>query len=185
MKDAIPKSHPIRDAIVDGFNGKLIGQRVYWVASKPADGKAAQHGQPYYGRPPHIRITDSNDVTAIDKWASAMFELYNLEGDFNSLGEMAANGTLSRDEFVRRCIALEATALSRTRNFFRKNPLPSDEECFWYNYFVGDGSLVNPDRDVEDVGKSNAGYFKSYFDSIEVWKKKRQQWVVPAGAEDE
>ena len=122
MKDAIPLSHPIVAELASCFDGKLKGQRVYWEGSNAPDGWPAVHTQPYFGSPPHICVTDSTDVTAIDKCALTLFEHYNVEGDFQSLEALAALGVLTRAEFVKKTWSWKQMP-SRKLDFFSEEPV--------------------------------------------------------------
>ena len=138
MKGVIPKKHPVRKKIIDGFNGKLIGQRVYWVDLNP---ETAMHLQPYGDYPPFIAITDNPNTSPIDKWSSLLFEVYNLEGNFNELWDAALNGKIDRESYVKKCVALEDVAAEKTRAFFTKHPLPATKADTFYNFYFSEEGL--------------------------------------------
>jgi len=51
MNNAALKSHPMYEAIVEGYNGKLIGQRVYWVDTNTDTAAHSLKWTPFFGPP--------------------------------------------------------------------------------------------------------------------------------------
>src|SRR5690242_1923528 len=79
MVGVLADDDPIVVWIADSMNGGRIGRRVYWNADSPRTGGAAEHALPYGVNPPFICITGGAEVSPIDKWASLVYELFNLE----------------------------------------------------------------------------------------------------------
>ena len=159
MKNAVPLSHPIRKALIEAFNGKLIGRRVYWLdAAGEGALSGAFHLQPIGFYPPCITVTKGPQETPIDKWASALFEMYNLEGDFNGLDDDARSGEITKDQYVDLCVDLETQALNKTRLFFTKHSLPATVLDKWYAFCLSSDKLK-----LYDAG--NEEYFAECYDS--------------------
>ena len=57
MRDAIPRPRAVIPWLIEGFNGDRLGQRVYWNASSPQSGRAAEHGGAYGTYPPYIAVS--------------------------------------------------------------------------------------------------------------------------------
>lgn len=140
MKDVIKRDHPIYKWGVDGFQGKYLGQRVYWNANSPRSGRAAEHAVPYGTYPPYISISGGTETTPIDKWGAVVFELCNLchYEAFTQLAIDASAGRLTADDYAKQCVMLEYNAQLRTHRLFAANPLPNSHHGrdWWYNAWV-------------------------------------------------
>ncbi|MDC0936874.1 hypothetical protein OAS39_11360 [Pirellulales bacterium] len=174
MRDVIPPSHPVLRWLVDGFNGDRLGQRVYWNAGSPQGGRPAEHGAAYDGYPPYIAISGGTETTAIDKWASVVYEMFNLENSdqFEVVYESAIAGSLDGDAYAQKCVELEFVALEKTRDFFNSNPLPKSNHGRdpWYNWVTSDLGTYTEYKDAFDVPwtnsfNSNFAYFKEYYET--------------------
>ena len=107
MKGVLPEKSPVLLAIIAAFNGERLGQRIYWVDTVPREGRPASHNKSRSGRLAHIMISSSPKLTPVDKWAYVIFELYNIEGDFNAVLKSAYLGSIEKEAFVEKCINLE------------------------------------------------------------------------------
>lgn len=140
MKEVIGPEHPVYQWVVDGFQGKYLGQRVYWNASSPRTGRAAEHAIPYGNYPPYISISGGAETTPVDKWAAVVFELHNLQNfeSFTRLAADATTGKVKADEYAVKCVMLEYDAQLRTQKLFAANPLPESPHGrdHWYNAWV-------------------------------------------------
>jgi hypothetical protein len=186
MKEVIGPEHPIYRWVVEGFQGKLIGQRVYWNANSPRAGRAAEHAVPYGTYPPYISISGGTETTAVDKWGAVVFELSNLQNHegFTQLTVEGVAGQLSADEYATKCVMLEYAAQLRTHKVFAANPLPesSHGRDRWYNAWV----KAELPTDEEFKAKyaqpgsthSNYDYFKNaYLTQIAPYAKSSQRTV--------
>ena len=137
MQNVISESHSVFQWLVNGFNGDRIGQRIYWNASSPRSGRPAEHGPAYATYPPYIAISGRTETTPTDKWASVVYEMYNLENgeEFEATSRSAIEGKLDADDYAEKCVELEFIALTKTQKFFRLNPLPKSKhgKDVWYN----------------------------------------------------
>lgn len=140
MKDVIGPEHPVYQWAVDGFQGKHLGQRVYWNANSPRSGRSAEHAVPYGNYPPYISISGGTETTPVDKWAAVVFELVNLQNfeSFTRLTVDAHAGKLKADEYATKCVMLEYDAQLKTHKLFAANPLPESPHGrdHWYNAWV-------------------------------------------------
>ncbi|MEO9932936.1 hypothetical protein [Rhodopirellula bahusiensis] len=140
MKNVLGREHPIHAWVVDGFEGRLVGQRVYWNANSPRTGRAAEHAIPYANYPPYISISGGTETTAVDKWGAVVFELCNLQNheNFTQLAVEARAGKLSAEQYARKCVMLEYDAQLRTRELLAEDPLPDSPHGRdgWYNTWV-------------------------------------------------
>jgi hypothetical protein len=172
MRDAVPATHPVVNWLIASFNGERIGRRVYWNASSPQSGRDAENGPAYMAYPPYIAISGGPDTSAGDKWAFAVFEMYNIEnsGKFNALTAKAMAGSLDAGSFASKCVELEFEALEKTRDFFRQHPLPTseqrqDEWLKWVTTNLGTFAEYKTAFDVADVASydDNFKYYKDYY----------------------
>ncbi len=171
MKGVIGEEHPIYQWVVDGFQGKYFGQRVYWNANSPTSGRSAEHAQPYGDYPPFISISGGTETTAIDKWCSVVFELENLQNHekFSALFEEGLAGKISGNEYATGCVMLEYEAALRTREVLRAKPLPDSAHGRdpWYNSFVKSQPPSAKEYKAKHAVPGNSGsnfdYFKSAY----------------------
>lgn len=182
MKGVIDRTDPVHKWVVDGFQGKLIGQRVYWNANSPRTGRAAEHATPYGNYPPYISISGGTDTTPVDKWAAVVFELHNLRNfeEFAKLATDASAGKLTADEYATQCVMLEYDAQLRTHKFFAKNPLPESAHGRdrWYKTWalsdLPSAEEFKTKHAVPGGTRSNFDYFKnSYITQILPYTKSR------------
>jgi hypothetical protein len=167
MQDAVPPSHPVRQWLIDGFDGKRLGRRVYWVADSPTSGQSADSKGPDEDGLHFIRLSGGTELSAIDKWASAVFEMANREEDWHAVELEALHGKLDADGYARKCVALENSAFNKTAQFFRQHPLRQDRrsEDSWYNWVTSDGVLIevqSPDAIAKD---GNFDYFQKQYEA--------------------
>jgi hypothetical protein len=174
MQGAIPSSHPMIAWVVDGFNGARLGQRIYWNANSPSSGRPAEHGVPSGAYPPYIAISGGAETTAIDKWASVVYEMINLESwnEFEKVMQLAMAGSLDADGFADKCVELEFAAMKHTRELFRKHPLPKSKhgKDTWYNWVTSEFGTYEDYKKAFDVSgvntfNSNFSYFKEYYET--------------------
>lgn len=123
--------------------------------------------------PPFIAISGGTETTAIDKWASVVYEMFNLENgsDFTELSEAAVKGFLDADQYAAECVVLEFEATKKTRDFFLEHPLPKSnhERDTWYNWCTTEVDTL--EAYVDSFGSSdslksntNFNYFKNYYE---------------------
>jgi hypothetical protein len=174
MQNVIAKSDAVFQWLVNGFNGDRIGQRVYWNASSPQSGRPAEHGPAYATYPPYIAISGGTETTPTDKWASVVYEMYNLENSdqFEAISRLAMEGKLDADAYAEKCVELEFIALTKSQEFFRENPLPKSKHGrdVWYNWVTSDiGTFENLKKSFAAPGasrsNSNFAYFKQYYET--------------------
>lgn len=175
MKGVVPPTHPVVAWLVDGFNGERFGQRIYWNANAPQIGQWAEYNPPYAQYPPFISIS-GNTISPIDKWAAAVFEMFNIENsvEFVLLTAEATEGTLDVDSFASKCVELELQALWKTHLYFRDNPLPKPKNGRdrWYVWATSDDvSIFEDDRSKFDkINKysvnHNIEYYKKYYETV-------------------
>lgn len=174
MQGIMPESHPVFRWLVDSFNGDRIGQRVYWNAVSPQSGRPAEHAPAYAHYPPFIAISGGTETTPIDKWASVVFEMHNLENssEFEATSRSAVEGKLDADAFAEKCVELEFNALEKTMVFFRENPLPKSKhgKDVWYIWVTSRLGTFEEYRDAFDIpgthkSNSNFAYFKEYYNT--------------------
>ncbi len=181
MKGVMTANDPLYLWLVAGFNGERLGQRVHWNANSPQSGRSAEHGIPYGAYPPYISISGGTETTPIDKWASVIFEMNNLDNydKFDALRDDAVEGDLDADEYASACVKLEFDALERTRDLFAKHPLPGGDHRRnpWYQWVsseLGEFEDYEAAFDVPGttVHTSNFAYFRDYYVStIEPYAK--------------
>ncbi len=174
MRDLIDESHPVFQWLVDSFNGKRIGQRIYWNASSPQSGRAAEHAPAYANYPPYISISGGTETTPTDKWAALVYEMHNLENgtQFEAISRLAIESKLDADEFAEKCVELEFVALTKTQEFFRANPLTRSDHGrdVWYNWATSNiGSFEEYKKSFAtpraNTFNSNFEYFKNYYET--------------------
>lgn len=165
MKEVVPPSHPVRQWLVDGFDGKRVGKRVYWSADSPTGGRTAEHVQADENRPALIHLSGGRELTPIDKWASVVYEMLNLEGDWETLRSEALDGKLDADGYAERCMALEFDALQKTQQFFLANPLPRNEHGrdHWYNWVTTGLVTFEKYRSGSNDANNNREYYKDFY----------------------
>jgi hypothetical protein len=174
MVGILDEDDPIFCWIVDGMNGGIIGQRIYWNANTPESGSAAEHASPYEGYPPHVCISGGTEITGHDRWACAVYELFNIKNtkEFEDAYTKAMAGTLDGDAYAKECARLEYIALTKAKEFFKKHPLPNAKpghheeyeqitgvpatfEEYLALYHAPDGTFHHPGQ-----------YFKDYYDDV-------------------
>ncbi len=173
MQGVIGTDHPIYQWVVDGFQGKHIGQRVYWNADSPRAGRAAEHATPYGHYPPYISISGGTETTPVDKWGAVVFELQNLQNheSFNQLTSESVAGKLTADEYATKCVMLEYEAQLRTHKLFSAYPLPSSSHGRdrWYNSWVKAELLPAEEFKIKYAmagsARCNFDYFKNVFET--------------------
>ena len=118
-----------------GFAGEAVGERILWDSGLPkGDDHQSDHQSPYRGRQGYIRIRKNlpagidlgRPLSCEELWSCAVFELENIRNTpaFNSLFEMALNGELTREQWIRENSELEYGALRRTARDFVQLWLP-------------------------------------------------------------
>lgn len=173
MQNVIPTTDPVMAWIIDGFDGKRFGHRIHWNADSPQGGHVAVHAPPYENYPPHISVSGGTETTPIDKWASVVYELHNIQNndEFEKLHTQAIEGKLDADQYATKCVELEFDALIKTRSFLRVHPLPAsphgrDTFYKWIKYDLG--TFQEYERAFSIAGSNsrlgNFAYFKQQFE---------------------
>ncbi|MCC9645105.1 hypothetical protein LOC71_22735 [Rhodopirellula sp. JC740] len=173
MKSVIDLDHPIYQWVVAGFEGSLLGQRIYWNANSPTTGRPAEHAAAYGHYPPFISISGGSETTPVDKWAAVVFELCNLKNDdkFAQLAKEAAAGKLSADEYATECVMLEYDAQLLTQKVFQDHPLPdsSHGKDDWYNAWVKPdlptAEVFRKEHAVPGSPRCNYDFFRTTYQS--------------------
>ncbi|WP_425398106.1 hypothetical protein [Aeoliella sp.] len=129
MRGVIPESHPLFTWVVTGFNGDRFGRRVYWLADSPRGGYPSMHIPPYEELPPFIQLSAGAELTPVDRWASVIFELHNLQGldQSGKLVEQAMSGELTGEQYAMECVRLEYEAGLRSKEQLLKEPIPEPQ----------------------------------------------------------
>ena len=132
LKPWTESSSAIRRHLIEGFGGRNIGGPVDWDPSVPILA-LAEHQLPEGDLHAIIRVSPvfvqgrnrGKKLNGSQLLASVIFELFNLENCqcFASIRSQAEDGLITRQEYVRRCIALELAAIDRTRRFYVSNIL--------------------------------------------------------------
>ncbi len=188
MRGILDKEHPVRKWIVAGFNGERVGHRVYWNADSPKSGRGAEHAPRYHHYPAQLYITGGTEETSLEKWAGVVYEFFNLEHSeqFEKLRDQALAGKISSEDFALQCVKVEFSALKKTEEFFRENPLPSSIQGRheWYDWVLhGVGSFEDyAEKFKYHAGPGNYDYFKNEFDEqIAPWIGKMPKQSQDAG----
>jgi hypothetical protein len=174
MIGILDEDDPIFRWVVDSMNGARIGQRIYWNGNTPESGSAAEHASPYGGYPPHICISGGTEITAHDRWACIVYELFNIENTskFEDAYNKAMAGTMDGDEYAYECARLEYVALIKAKEFFKMHPLPNARPGYYEEYeqiteapatfdeylvlyYASDGTFQHPGQ-----------YFKDYYNDV-------------------
>jgi hypothetical protein len=174
MAGVLREDDPVVAWVIAGFNGERIGQRVYWNGASPQSGQTAEHSPPYYHYPAHICISGGTETTPVDKWASLVFEFFNLENhkDFEKLTAEAMKGKVSREQYGDSCVALEFLAMQKTRAFLDEHPFPysqqgHDDWCEWVRTSLPKSAeeyLVSLREAGPSPGYNPREYFMDYYD---------------------
>jgi hypothetical protein len=184
MKGAIPASHPAVKWLIDGFDGKRCGQRICWNWNAPLSGRHAEHARPYRNHPAYISLAAGPEITPIDKWASVIFEMHNVENRiFDELVRQARDGTLGADEFAEKCVEQEFLVGQKTQTFLRENPLTETPQRRdkWHLWIMSDKGTFEEFKAANDgpgarIMNSNFEYFKELYEkSIVPYREKRKQ----------
>ena len=168
MQAAIPTEHPVRDWLIAGFNGKLVGQRIYWNAEAPASGRPAEHLPAYGYYPPQIRLANER-TSPIDKWTMVVYEMFNMSNfrKFEAVQQKAVAGVIDAEEYAEEFVKLEFEALVLTRNFFNEFTLPGKPETdLWYSWLLkleDDYDSYRLSHGGEPGSHGNFEYFKRYY----------------------
>ena len=182
LRGVLTREDPVWKWLVDCFDGELIDCRVYWNLDRPINGNIAEHTPKFHQYPACIYITDSTDVSPVDKWACVVFEMFNLTNTkkFDVLKTEAINGAISRKEFADRCVQLEFLALKKTHDFLALNPIvvsPSEKDL-WYSWVTSDlGTFEQYKNVTAGEGESKYGnfeYFGTYFDGLQLYSGDRR-----------
>lgn len=174
MAGVLSDDDPVMEWIIDSFNGDRIGQRVFWNANSPQSGSSAEHGSPYRGYPAYISLSGGAETTPVDKWASVVYELFNLENThaFEELGGRAMAGEVDGEIYALECLKLEFVAVAKTKEFFEKHTLPASVHGNdpWYSWVTGDiGTFKENAKGFREnhtgLGYNPLRYFEDYYDS--------------------
>ena len=174
MKGVMPMSHPVVKWVIDGFDGKRFGQRIYWNANSPEGGAAANHARPNGDSyPPSISISGGAECTPVDKWVYLVFEMHNLQNDFESIWNQACEGKLDGDAYADQAMKLEFDALEKTRAFLRENPLPksSHGRDKHYNWLMNDLGTFDDYKKATDLPSAplfanSFKYYRDWYDRV-------------------
>jgi len=166
MQEAIPPSHPVRQWLADGFDGKRAGLRVHWCGNLSGGGRAAEYVKPVAHYPAIICVSAGTEITAIDRWAAVVYAMHNHENDWDAVGSEASRGLLDADSFAEKCTQLEFTALQRTQQLLLRQPLPpsSHGRDKWYNWVTTGLGTYDEYKSASDCprGMSFRERFHSY-----------------------
>jgi len=174
MAGVLREDDPVLQWVIEGFNGDRMGYRIHWHANSPLGGSDAEHSPPYYAYPAYISLSGGAQVTPIDKWASVVYELHNIENSqaFDELHEQAKAGEIDGEAYAKKCLKLEFLALEKTKEFFEKNSLPNSRHGKdpWYNWISGDiGTFEDYAKSFEEDqignGYNPLKYFRDYYDT--------------------
>lgn len=126
MQGVVEKDSVIHQWVVAGFNGDRFGQRVYWLGDSPPGGNPSTFTAPYGRVPPFIQISAGTELTPVDRWASLIFELHNLERteDFDRVVRDAIAGKIDGPQYATECVRIEYEASLETKQFLTKHPIP-------------------------------------------------------------
>ena len=120
------------------FAGEDLRENIYWEDIEPTPAFSAETHWATPAEPARIRLRSKYGEGANkgkprsfeEMWSDAVFELYNACNgeEAHRIGIEAAQGKLSREEFVRRMFATESHAEERTRAFYIRVYLPWAKE---------------------------------------------------------
>ncbi len=115
------------------FAGEALGEPIDWDPDPPLDSEA-EHVAPTHGRRGRIRVKPydeampgANPEAVFEAlWSHIVFELHNigLVPRFESLRRQAAEGRISKRQFVERIFRYEHEAIQQTRGFYVNVQLP-------------------------------------------------------------
>lgn len=136
MQEAVPQSHPVRQWLAEGFDGKRAGIRVHWCGNLPGGRRAAEYSPCLPPYPAVICVSPGTEITPIDRWAAAVYAMNVHENERMAVGSEAGRERLDPDGFADNCTRQEFTALKRTQEFFQERPLPRSGHGRdqWYNW---------------------------------------------------
>jgi tetratricopeptide (TPR) repeat protein len=131
------------------FAGEDLGQKVFWDKSAPPPYTTCANYSSATIRPGTIRLAN-NYIDGSEKgkersfeelWHDAVFELYNIANaeDFWRLVTEAAEGKLTKQEYVAKFVGFEFRAIEKTRSFYIHVFIPWTKEhrktshpAFWF-----------------------------------------------------
>jgi hypothetical protein len=125
----------IYEWIANAFDGKFLGERIFWDAREPPYNVLGCYGHPTIASPAHVQVTSDNKITPFDRLAVLVFELHNVQNSRESieLDMLAMQGGIGREQYADKQIKLELRAHSKVARFLTENPIPNakGEEYEW------------------------------------------------------
>lgn len=120
--------------------GEALGEPIDWDPALPLDSEA-EHVAPMDGRHGRIRVKpfdaampQAEPIEVFEAlWSHVVFELHNIGfvPRFEALRRQAAEGRISKRQFVERVFRYEHEAIQQTRAFYVKVQLPWTAENGW------------------------------------------------------
>ena len=166
VSEVINREPALRAMLEARFEAGFEGVRIYWDEREPA-ASTAQHLHSRYDDPTLIRVTKRSDISAVDKCAMLLFELYNVQSDryFNALRPMVARDQISTEDYARSVARGEFTAAKKTRDFFRTHPLSDGNvgDNSWYDWLL-------------EVPEDLPAYLRSFEEDSDYLKRIRDQY---------
>ncbi|MEM8734140.1 MAG: hypothetical protein AAGG44_07955 [Planctomycetota bacterium] len=171
MRGVVATDSHLAKWIVNRFEGQGTGSRVHWNEREPLSGSAAEHLPAYEGYPANLSITKKDSTSPIDKWASLVYELQNLQETYRSdLFERALNGEFDAEEYAIECVRSEYSAVLATRKTLLRYPIsgsiPTRDR--WYAWVTS--NLLPVDEYIAEVKsggrlfkETNYRYFRDHF----------------------
>jgi hypothetical protein len=126
MAQNITEEHEVFKWSKRQFAGETSGNRCYWTAAQPSL-SVAMTITPTPDAPGEIRIATRRTVLGVSRpatfeelWSCAVFELSSLSHnrEWLDLSRSVVDGTISRDEFVKKAFRIEFYCAQRTRRFY-------------------------------------------------------------------
>jgi hypothetical protein len=117
------------------FAGDANGSRVFWDNREPVGGRPGEHMRATPMYPSVVRV--SSKINAIDACATLLFELHNYMADreIDRLRNTSPDQQTSRATFAESIVRCEFEAILKTKELFRKHPLPVQDsnDCPFYS----------------------------------------------------
>ncbi len=128
LKRNVSQADPLWQVCARAMGGQAIGEPILWDSGLPEKGYESDHQGPFEGHKGYIRIQKYHDpgrasgqpLNCEELWALAVYELENIRNEkaFMTLYNMALQGQLTREQWIRENSRLEYDALRRTADRF-------------------------------------------------------------------
>ncbi len=163
LRQVIVLGDPIHEWLVDAFEGKYLGKRIYWCSNEPANESPSCFLLPVNSYPAHVLVTSDAQLTSFDRLALVVFELHNVENSSEMI-EIARNAKarrIGREEYADKLVRMELHALARTREFFQLNVVDGAMGRY-YNWTVSVPPTFEEYKAIVAIGDPTRSNFELY-----------------------